>query len=284
MEKDWETGGQKTGIGKRIIRAKNYLIEKEDIYSKIEKVQLFNEKIQYLESYIESLINDHEDVKESIRQWLLDYYNPDILTTFLDKNIKLDDKLQLLSERESKIDTLIEKAGGLYKDYKSKRTELKGKVQLDKISIYNKIQRKMISLSGIELIDDLLDKIEELKRYKKELEKIDFIFTYNLPEEMLLKFKILEKKKLITRKENKPNFKHLRHAIAFFDHCHIEYDIPNYGKLKKRDGIKNKIIAESIFVNGKRPAENTISRTRNEMGLHNKYLQDILEIFPDLSL
>ncbi len=268
MEKDWES----FGAGK-IIRKQDYKAERINVFSQIDKIQKFDERIKYLESYIVSFINTHKDVKDCIRDRLFWYYYPNLFFIVNDKKPRIDKSLQQKYEIEyGKIDSRIEKAGGFFKDYKAKRTDLD-----------RDVPHYRISTSGIDLINDLIDKIELFEKYKNEIEETDFVFSHELPEEMLNNFQILEDNKFITRYKSKPNFKHLRHVIAFFDLCHKIYDIPDYGKLGHKDGKKNKIIAESVFVMKKRPSENTISKTRSEMKPSNKYRQDIIKIFPDLS-
>lgn len=260
--KDWKS----LGIGKIILPKNTYSTERKEVFAQLEKIQNFTVRIGYLETFIEIFINTHEDIKNQIRECLFWHYNPDVWSILSEKieskiNPGIDESFgRLLEERYNKLDHLIKKAGGFYKDYRSQRT----------------------ALDKCVLVDDLIDKIEQIETYQNELTDTEFIFKYEFPKEVLDKFAILEEKKIITRRQGKPNFKHIRHAIAFFDLCHIKYDIPDYGKLKAKDGKKNKIISQSILVQNKKPSKNNIAKTRSEMKPTNKYKHDIEEIFPDL--
>ncbi len=272
MPKDSIPIDRDIGIGK-IILDPNFEEERKEIISQLERIQLFNEKIEFLEKNIETLINDHEDIKESIRQQLFWHYYPELFFIVSDNNkTRINKSLLRKYETEyAKINSRIKKAGGFFKDYKSKRTKMDYKITPDRILP-----------SGFNLINELMDKIDEFENYNKAKENRGYALKKEFPEDMIMKLKVLEEQNIINSYKSKPNFKHLRHAIVFFDLCNEKYDIPDYGMFGKKDGKKNKIISDSIFINKKKPSENNISKTRKRITNNNKYFHDITTLFPDL--
>lgn len=113
--------------------------------------------------------------------------------------------------------------------------------------------------------------------------KINFNFSFEVPEKMREDFIKLSNDKLIKLKDNKPNFPNLQMAIIYFDAAHNAYDIPGYGESGKKGGNKNVIIANSIYVNSKIEKDSAVKKARSRITDDNKYKNQIFESLPHLN-